>query len=82
MNYQYKQITISTILYNFAMSGPCYNMDDINTTHNVRSKQYTFDDRAYDIYNYDREFVCDDNDRLRLCKSLIYDNDNTMAHYW
>lgn len=79
MNYPYKQITLSTILYNFAMYGPCYNMDDINTTHNVRSKQYKFDDRIYDIYNYEREFICDDNDRLRLCKSLIYDNGELLS---
>ena len=61
------------------MNDPCYNMDDITSIQNVRSKKYEFDERQYDIYNYDREVVCDDNDRLRLCKSLIYDNGELLS---
>ena len=61
------------------MNDPCYNMDDITSIQNVRSKKYEFDERQYDIYNYEREVVCDDNDRLRLCKSLIYDNGELLS---
>ena len=56
-----------------------YNMDAITTINNIRSKKYEFDDRQYDIYNYDRDFVCDDNVRLRACKSLIYDNGDLLS---
>ena len=56
-----------------------YNMEEMTTIHNLRSKKYEFDSREYEIYNYDRDFVCDDNDRLRLCKSLIYDNGNLLS---
>lgn len=54
---------------------PNYDMGDIRNIQNIRSKIYTFDDHKYTIYNYDRNMVCDDNDQLRLCKSLIYDNE-------
>ena len=58
---------------------PCYNLDNITTTHNIRSKKYEFNEHQYDIYNYDRDFVCDDNDCLRLCKSLIYDKTDLLC---
>lgn len=61
------------------MNDPCYDMNNITSIQNVRSKKYEFDERQYDIYNYDREVVCDDNDRLRLCKSLIYDNGDLLS---
>ena len=61
------------------MDQPCYNMDDITSMQNIQSKSYKFDERQYEIYNYDRKFICDDNDRLRLCKSLVYDNQELLS---